>query len=548
MGAMIRTIQGSFFRGAGLVVLAVISLFSLLEAGLDAGRNDYFNQLPRISHLSSTSLKVEWSLYPQFNKTTNYQVQLNNALYGFSTKETSKTLVNLEPGGSYRVAVVTYNEGTVAGVSSYALVLMRPSVPTSLAAGLIGTASCELSWMPVNTATAYRIYESPDKLLAEVEASVTRKLLTGLPPGAIMNFRVSAVNTTGESELSPEIKVQLLPVGPVVSIIENQIGSTWFSIRWQPVKNAIGYKILVNDAEVATAPADVSEYRVEGLPAGTAVAVKMTAVNQSGTSETSEPIIIQLAPSIPLLALTQVSSYSCTLQWSVANGASYYKVYLNKSFAVMNVPATINNVTLTEHITAGTTATYTVAAANDTGESEQSNAVVVTFTNNSAIVREAGDLEGVQASLYQFSDQRLPDNMHGKPVVWVCFPPELAGPELALEVSYLDYLTRSPEMANVRFIGVFTRETVKLKRLRRANLVWKKASAGNDVKIPGPLPMVRFYGPDGRLRGSTRIPMAILGPDEIYRELPESVERNEAMLQLYQENQERFDALHTPTN
>ena len=545
---MIRTIQGSFFRGAGLVILSVISLFSLLEAGLNAGRNDYFNQSPRISHLSSTSLKVEWSLYPQFSKTTNYQVQLNNALYGFSTKETSKTLANLEPGGTYRVAVVTYNNGSVAGVSSPTIVLMGPATPTSIAAAHIGTASCELSWMPVNTAVSYRIYESPDKLLAEVAAPQTSKLITGLTPGKLVSFKISAVNATGESTLSQEIKVQLLPVGPVVSIVENQIGSDWFSIRWRPVENAISYKILVNDTEVATASADATEYRVEGLPAGTTVAVKMTAVNVSGTSETSEPIIIQLVPSTPVLALAQVSSYSCTLQWSVANGATYYKVYLNKNFAIMNVPATINNVTLTEHITAGTTATYTVTAANGTGETGHSNAVVLTFTGTSAIVRDAGDPEAVQASLYQFSDQQLPEAMQGSPVVWAYFPPELSGPELALEVSYFDYLTRLPEMAGVRFIGVFTREIVKLKRLRRSNLTWKRASAGNDIKIPGLLPMIRFYGPDGQLRNSIRIPMAILSPDDVYKELPESVERNETMLQLYKENQDRFDSLHTPAN
>jgi hypothetical protein len=103
-------------------------------------------------------------------------------------------------------------------------------------------------------------------------------------------------------------------------------------------------------------------------------------------------------------------------------------------------------------------------------------------------------------------------------------------------------------MAGVRFIGVFTREIVKLKRLRRSNLTWKRASAGNDIKIPGLLPMIRFYGPDGQLRNSIRIPMAILSPDDVYKELPESVERNETMLQLYKENQDRFDSLHTPAN
>lgn len=545
---MIRKINESLFRGMGLVVLIVASLFSLLEAGLNAGRTEYFNQPPTIRHLSPDSLTVEWTLFPQFNKTTHYQVQLNHALYGASTKQTSKTLTRLQPGGTYKIAVVTYDSGSAVGVSSPTTVLMAPAAPATLSAYDIGTASVGLMWTGVETATSYRIYQSPDKLLVELDAAENKYLLTGFTPGTQVTLKMTAVNATGESVYSADLRVQLLPVGPVVSIVEDLIGQTFFAIRWKPVDNAVAYKIIVNDSEVASVGANISEYRIENLPAGTTVSVKMTVLNATGVSETSEPLIVQLIPATPVLAVAQVSSYSCTLQWSVANGATYYKIYLDDQWAIQNVPSTINTVTLTEHITPGKTANYTVRASNGTGESPHSNKVTVTFTATSAIVREAGDLETVQASLYQFSDQEMPSSMQGKPLVWVYFPPELVGPELALEVSYFDFLTRRPEMAAVRFVGVFTREIVKLKRIRRGNLSWKRASVGNDIRIPGPLPMVRFYGPEGKLRNSIRIPMSIFGPDEIYKDLPESIEKNENMLQLYQENQQAFDALHTPTN
>ncbi len=545
---MIRKFQEPLLRGACLVACAVMALFSLLEAGLNAGRDEYFNQKPKITHLSSSSMKVEWNLFPGFNKSTHYQVQLNNALYGFSTKETSKTLTRLEPGGTYRVAVVTYDHGSVAGVSSATSVQMAPSAPSGLIAYQIGTSSVGLAWQAVNTATAYRIYQGSGTFMLEVAASETRALLTGLTPGSSVALKMTTLNSTGESGFSETLKVQLLPVGPVVSFVDNQIGATWFTIRWQPVANAISYNILVNDETVATAPADASEYKVSGLAAGTTVSVKMTAVNTSGQSETSEPLIIQLIPATPVLAVAQVSSYSCTLQWSVANGATYYKVYLDKSYAVMNVPATINTVTLTEHITAGTTATYTVRAANGTGESEHSNVVVVSFSANSARIVEPGNMEAVQASIYQFNDQRLPDSLQGRPVVWVYFPPALTGPELDLEVSFLDSLSGLPEMAGVKFIGVFTGEVIETRPSGQKNLIWKKASSGNDIRIPGELPLVRFYAADGYLRNSINISMAILSIDEIYKELPESIEKNEEMQLLYQENHDRFDSLHTPAD
>jgi hypothetical protein len=543
---MMRKLHVPLFRGLCLVILAVISLFSLLEAGLKAGRNEYFNQQPRITHLNSSSIKVEWSLYPEFNKTTHYQVQLNNALYGSSTKDTAKTLTHLQPGGNYRVAVVTYDNGAAIGVSSPTSVLMAPPAPTGVSTWQIGTNSVGLIWQPSVTATKYRIYQNPDKLLLEIDASDTKAFLDGFAPGSLISLKVAAVNATGESSFSDDIKIQLLPVGPVISFVEDQIGATWFALRWQKIENASGYKILVNDEIVASVGPELSEYRVEGLPAGTTLSVKMTAVNSSGTSETSEAVIIQLIPATPVLAVAQVSSYSCTLQWSVANGAAYYKVYLNKSYAVMNVPSTINNVTLTEHITAGTVASYSVTAANGTGESEHSNVVSVSFTENSARIIEAGDLETVQASLYQFNDLQMPESLRGRPLVWAYFPPELTGPELALEVSFFDSITRLPEMSHIRFVGVFTREVVKLKNGQRANLSWKRAAAGNDIRIPGQLPLVRFYGSDGFFRKSIRIPMAILSPDEIYKELPESIEKHEEMQTLYQETRELFDQLHSP--
>lgn len=541
---MFRKFNGSLLRGVGLVVLAAVSLLSMLEAGLNAGRTEYFNQPPQVRHLTPDSLQVEWTLFPQFNKTTHYQVQLNHGLYGASTKDTNKTLHRLQPGGTYKVAVVTYDNGSAVGVSSPTMVLMAPAAPAVLTTYDVGTASVGLLWQRVDTAVKYRVYQSPDKLLQELDASENKVFLTGFTTGTIITLKMTAINATGESAFSDDLKVQLLPAGPVVSIIEDQIASTSFAIKWVAVDNALVYKVIVNDTEVASLPSGINEYRVEGLPAGTTVSVKMTVVNSAGVSETSEALIIQLIPATPVLAVTQVSSYSCTLQWSVANGATYYKIYLDNQWAIQNVPSTINVVTLTEYITAGKTVTYTVKACNGTGESIHSNPVVVTFAVNSAVIREAGDLETVQASLYQFNDQQLSESLRGKPLAWVYFPPELVGPELALEVSYLDSLARMPEMVAVRFVGVFTREIVKLNSEHCSNLSWKHAAAGNDILIPGSLPLVRLYGPDGKLRNSIRIPMAIFSPDEIYKELPESIEKSENMLQLYQESHDKFDTLH----
>jgi len=540
---MKKNYMRSLLQGAGIIMLLIAALIGLLEAGDNVRAGEYFAQAPSVTHLSPESVKLTWNLYPQFNDSTHYQVQVNHNLYGSSTKNTWETVEHLEPGGTYSLSVVTYDQGAAVGVSSPTSILMAPAAPAEIGIFDLASASVGLFWQKVDTATGYRVYQASDTLLQELTATQTRVLLTGFQPGSILKLRVTAFNITGESYYA-DITVQLLPPPPVFSIIDNQIGADWFSFKWVPVENALSYQVLINDAVVATLAASVNEYKAEGLPPGDAVSLRMTAQNDSGSSQQSEAVIIQLLPATPFLAMTEVSSFSCTLQWAAANGAAYYKVYENGQWAIFNVPSSITNVTVTEHITAGMTATYTVAAVNGTGESAHSNPVVVTYTSTSAIVRNGGDLAKVKATFSQFSD-KLPEALRGQPLVWVYFPPELEGPALELEASYFEFLTATPEMASVRFIGVFTSDIAKIKVAKRPNLNWKKLPASRRLSIPGHLPMVRFYGPDGMLRRMIRISMAIMSPYDVFKEIPEVFEKSDGtMLQLYQENRDRFENLH----
>jgi|GEM_PF-1368083 len=540
---MKKNLKGSLLKGATIVLLLIALLIGLLEAGGDSRTSEYFAQAPSITHLSPEKIAVSWKPYPGFNTSTHYQVQTNHALYGFSTKHTAKTVEHFQPGGTYSIAVVTYDNGSAVGVSSPTTILMAPAAPAAIGTYDLGSASVGLFWQKVDTAIGYRVYHASDTLLQELTATQTRVFFSGFTPGSLVKFRLTAFNTTGESYYA-DIAVQLLPPPPVFSVIENQVGVDWFSFKWTPVENALSYQVLINESAVATLASTITEHRIDGLPAGDTISLRMTAQNPAGYSEQSEALLIQLLPAAPVLALTEVSSYSCTLQWAVANGAAYYKVYENEQWAIFNVPSSITTVTVTQNIVAGMTATYTVRAVNGTGESAHSNPVVVTYTSNSAIVRNAGDLTGVQATFSQFSDI-LPESLRGQPLVWVYFPPELEGPTLELEASYFEFLTATPELSSVRFIGVFTSDVSKVRVAKRPNLTWKKVSPERQIKIPGHLPMVRFYGPDGSLRHMIRISMAIMSPHDVFKEIPEAFERSDSnMLQLYQENRDRFETLH----
>lgn len=524
------------------IALAVVGLIGFLEAGSEREKSGYFAVAPVISNIKPDEFQVSWTIFPEFNDKTHYQVQLNHSLYGSSQKITGTTVRRLQPGGTYDVAVVTYHNGNVAGVSSETRVLMAPASPAHINIYDVGSASFKIIWQQVNTALKYRVYRFPDVLLAEVDEPANKAAVYGLTPGEKVLVFMTAINQTGESYKSEPQEVQLLPPPPVLSIIDHEIGQNWFGLKWNSVENASAYVIIVNDVEVARVASDTFEYRVENLPVGTAVSVKMKAENASGLSEESEPLIVQLLPATPVLAVVEISSFSCTLQWSVANGATYYKIYEDKEWCLHNLPASINQVTINEHINPGSTATYTVKAGNGTGESEHSLPVVVTFTNNTRIEPPAAEL---LPNLLQISSDRLSPNLRGTPLVSVYFPIELDGPELALEATWLDQLASLSQLQKVRFFGVFTRETPKIRAAKRLNLSWKSSRKNPErFYLPGNLPLVRFYDSDGFLRRVVRVSMLILTPEDIFREIPEAFEQDAELIELYREEKNTFENLH----
>lgn len=530
-----------------VAIMSVVVLISFLEAASPENAA-YFAMVPAVTNIKPDQLDVAWTVFPDFNERTHYQVQLNHSLYGSSQKTTGTTVRRLEPGGTYDVAVVTYHDGKVAGVSSATTVLMGPPAPVDLYVYDVASAGFKIIWQRMKTASKYRVYRLPDVLLAEVDDPANKATINGLNPGEKFSVFVTSVNSSGESYKSESKEVQLLPPPPALTIVENEIGPTWFNMKWNGIENAVGYTIYINEAEVAQVGSGTLSYRAENLPVGTAVSVKMKAENSAGASEVSEAIIVQLLPATPILAVSDVSSFSCTLQWSVANGATYYKVFENDEWCIFNVPATINQVVVSQHVTAGMIATYTVKAGNGTGESEASLPVMVTFTSSPTQPLEPL-ADNLLPNLLQHCEERLGANLRGKPLVSVYFPLELDGPELALEATWLDKLASEERLRRVKFFGVFTHGRPRIKTARRDNINWKIARSGSSRWfLPGNLPLVRFYDSDGWLRKVARVSMLILTPEDVFKELPEAFEQDAELIELYREEKETFETLHHDTS
>ena len=527
-----------------LFILGIITLSSTILMAEDNDDEGYFNLKPEIRHISNKKIEVKWERYPFADKTTHYQVLLNHTFYGSSTQNRNQVCDFITPGSRIEVRVVTFHKGEVRGTSTATEILMAP-VPPEFLAYDIATASFRILWSGVESAASYNIYNNNNKIASKEESgSENRMLLSGFEPGETLNISMTAVNSGGESPKSEVKVVQLLPVASLTMTIPNSsITSNSFKIKWTKQAYASGYRILINDESFATVDADKDEYVVSGLNPGTTVSVKIAVMNSAGEAATSESIIVQLKPDAPILTATDISSYSCTLTWSVANGANNYKIFENGDNAIYNVPSTITNVTLTENVIPGATFHYKVRAVNDIGESEDSNIVEVTYLPSTAGSESEEQppspaapvfVNRLLSSSFKIPDARFSDSLKEKMVIAVYFPEELKGAELELEEEYLEQLAETPELSSIRFYAVFTNEVVKGEKPPE-NLRFIKAKPSDKLVIPGKLPVVRFYSIGGFLRSEILISIPIMTVMDVYKALPEAMEKRSNLTHLYHE-------------
>ena len=527
-----------------LFMIGIIALSGSILMAEDNEDETYFNQKPVITKLSNKSIEVRWDHYPSSDQSTHYQVMLDHVYYGHSTQNTKEICNNMTPGSKVEVRVVTFHKGDFKGISTLTEILM-PTNPPDFLTYDIATTSFGILWSGINTATSYNIYNNNNLIASKTESGTENKmLLTGFEPGETLNISMTAVNPGGESPKSEVKVVQLLPVASLtMTIPNNSITSTSFKIKWTKQAYASGYRILINDESFATVDSNTDEYTVSGLNAGTTVSVKIAVMNSAGEDATTESIIVQLKPDAPILTATEISSYSCTLTWSVANGANNYKIFENGDNAIYNVPSTITNVTITENVIPGATFHYKVRAVNDIGESEDSNVVEVTFlpsTSGSESTEPTTPAAApiftnrVLSSSFNIPDARLSDSLKEKMVIAVYFPEDLSGAELELEEEYLESLAETPEMSNIRFYAIFTNETVKRDKIPE-NVKFKKAKPSDKLVIPGKIPVVRFYAIGGILRSEILISIPIMTVMDVYKALPEAMEKRSSLTHLYHE-------------
>jgi uncharacterized repeat protein (TIGR02543 family) len=277
---------------------------------------------------SSSSIRVSWSAV---SGATNYDVyyEIGDSTtknFAANVSGTSYTHTGLQASTAYYYYIKANNSAGASGYSSFGYATTSssssggttvPSAPT----GVSATASTEspyvinLAWNSVSGATTYRIYYGSSSsnittLLFTVYAPTTSYMDTSNQPNSTRYYKVSAVNSNGESSKSTTVSaktssssgsgttVPSAPTGVSATTSGQLAGSV--RVTWNAVSGATGYRVYYSKSATGQYYEDGTSfstgYTSTGWTGSGTAYFKVKAVNTAGESALSSYASASLSP------------------------------------------------------------------------------------------------------------------------------------------------------------------------------------------------------------------------------------------------------------
>ena len=284
--------------------------------------------------------------------------------------------------------------------------MTTPSIPQITSISAKSKSSVTIKWSSSSNADSYNIYrrlpgESWSGRSPIANTSSTSYTDNNLSYGQKYYYRVTAVNSAGESEQSDTADVYTLPTEPT-KITFSSISKSNITLSWSSVSSATKYYIyrrLPGESWAGRSPIASStstSYKDSGLTAGTKYYYRVTAENDSGEGEQSESFEVYTAPTEPNKpTASSVKSNGLTLSWNSVTGATKYNVYRRlpgESWSGMKPIKTVTSTSYTDSgLSAGQKYYYRVAAANTSAEGEQSETLDVYTQPTTPTVKTNGN-------------------------------------------------------------------------------------------------------------------------------------------------------------
>jgi fibronectin type 3 domain-containing protein len=339
--------------------------------------------------VSPASIVVTWALVTGATSYNVYRDTIDTGTFSFSRTVSTDTLMDsgLAAGTRYYYRIRAINNSGESGLSFTKNSLTQPATPAGASAAGVSISSIVIVWPAVTGAASYKIYRSTvDTGTFTFAGSATRDTFsdTTRDAGTTYYYRISAVNSSGESGQSASFNAMTFPVVPF-GMSAATVSSSSIVITWQPFPGAASYNVYRSAVDTGTFPLAGSvatdTLNDTGLAAGATYYYKISAINSSGESGLSASFTAITIPSMPVgVNAAAVSSSSIVITWPAVTGAASYNVY--RSDVDTGTYAAIGSVATDTFsdtgLAAGATYYYKISGVNSSGESEQSAPVSAT--------------------------------------------------------------------------------------------------------------------------------------------------------------------------
>lgn len=339
------------------------------------GKSEWSGYANATTQLESVPVPVNVTTVPTLNNITlswdavtgasGYDVEVDGVTYDNGVR-TTYTQNSLAPGTQhlYRVRA---KKGGINSEWSAAVVASTLTnafgTPASFKANANYT-SVELSWAAVPDATGYDL--EIDGVVTD-NGPETTGIHSGLEPNSSHTYRVRARSAAQNSEWTDLLTIVIFTLRTPENVTA-EADQTSISLAWNPVETAITYDIEF-DGSIITGIQSTT-YSAIGLTPNTQHIIKVRAVNGSGTSNWSAPLI--QATKFAMGNVPRVSGLakktSLVLMWNKLEGAAAYDVEAD-GVVTSNIQTASFNAT---GLTSGTQHIYRVRAQNSSGAGEWS--------------------------------------------------------------------------------------------------------------------------------------------------------------------------------
>ncbi len=339
------------------------------------GKSEWSGYANATTQLESVPVPVNVTTVPTLNNITlswdavtgasGYDVEVDGVTYDNSVR-TAYTQNNLAPETQHLYRVRAKKGGINSEWSAAVVASTLTNAfgkPASFKANANDT-SVELSWAAVPDATGYDL---------EIDGTVTDNGLettgihSGLEPNSSHTYRVRARGAALNSEWTDLLTIVIFTLRTPENVTA-EADQTSISVAWNPVETAITYDIEF-DGSIITGIQSTT-YSAIGLTPNTQHIIKVRAVNGSGASNWSAPLI--QATKFAMGNVPRVSGLakktSIVLMWNKLEGAAAYDVEAD-GVVTSNIQTASFNAT---GLTSGTQHIYRVRAQNSSGAGEWS--------------------------------------------------------------------------------------------------------------------------------------------------------------------------------